>query len=87
MKDKRIFIQSFKNRPCVDCPAASNMKNCTCPDLHRFSHGINKSEAIDKMAKAIYSEMEKETKTIKSKYTFSSKKFAEAALKALLEDK
>lgn len=77
MKDERIFIQSFRNRPCVDCPAASNMKNCTCPDLHRFSHGINKSEAIEKMAKALCAD-----DVIRDGYY----QMAEAALNALLED-
>lgn len=95
MKDKRIFIQSFKNRPCVDCPAASSVKNCTCPDLHRFSHGINKSEAIEKMAKVMCYNHSRynvwkncdDKSCDKCRYYIDWLHYAKAALKALLEDK
>lgn len=71
-----VFICKLNKKVC-------NIKDCKNVKLD----GHTKEEMVDKMARAIYFEIEKETKTIKSKYTFSSKKFAEAALKALLEDK
>ena len=88
MAEERIFIQSFKNRPCVDCPAASNMKNCTCPDLHRFSHGINKSAAIERMAKGLYEYQYPKMRPYWDDDDNGHKEFylkrAEAALNALL---
>ena len=92
MKDERIFIQIFKNRPCVDCPAASNMKNCTCPDLYRFLHGINKSEAIERAAKGIHYYEWKHHNNMPKWNELNSdiqndyRKMSEAALKALLEE-
>lgn len=84
-KEERILIFKVEN-PCSDNCEIKDIQSCkTCNVKKRYYEAKTYDTTIEKMARAIYFEIEKETETIKSKYTFSSKKFAEAALKALLE--
>ena len=90
-KNQEVHITEYHDG-YSDCHILCKINNEACDEEH-CNHkqlqleGFTKEEMIDKMARAIYSEMEKETKTIKNKYTLNSNKFAEAALNALLGDK
>lgn len=94
MAEKEERIVFLKTKPKGECPCQIDKDYCkeTCWVKGKCSLGMTRSEAIERMAKALHrysvriSNMEKDFDKLNAEWRKSFYNYAEAALNALLEE-